>query len=99
MKRLSRHQHDFIAFLDQISIPFDNNRAERSIRSSITLCKNSCGNRSQRGANCQAVLMSDFRTLKQRGPDPIQTVVNAIEHYVASKQLPRLPSPNTESDD
>jgi transposase len=64
----------------------------------VILRKNSYGNRSQRGADCQAVLMSVFRTLKQRGHDPIQTVVQAIEHYLAHNQLPPLPPPKTASD-
>jgi transposase len=98
VKRLRRHQHDLFTFLDQAGVPFDNNHAERSIRPAVILRKNSYGNRSPRGADCQAVLMSVFRTLKQRGYDPIQTVVEAIEHYIAHKQLPPLPAPKTASD-
>ena len=98
IKRLRRHQNDLFTFLDQDGVPFDNNHAERSIRPAVILRKNSYGNRSERGADCQAVLMSVFRTLKQRGHDPIQTVVNAIEHYITTKQLPPLPAPKTTSD-
>jgi len=98
VKRLRRHQNDLFTFLDQDGVPFDNNHAERSIRPAVILRKNSYGNRSQRGADCQAVLMSVFRTLKQRGHDPIQTVVAAIEHYLEHKQLPPLPPPKTASD-
>ena len=98
VKRLRRHQHDLFTFLDQAGVPFDNNHAERSIRPAVILRKNSYGNRSQRGADCQAVLMSVFRTLKQRGHDPIQTVVHAIEQYLAHKHLPPLPPPKTASD-
>jgi transposase len=97
LKRLRRHQHDLFTFLDQAGVPFDNNHAERSIRPAVILRKNSYGNRSQRGADCQAVLMSVFRTLKQRGYDPIQTVVEAIEHYLTHKQLPPLPTPKPAS--
>jgi hypothetical protein len=98
LKRLRRHRSDLFTFLDHEGVPFDNNHAERSIRPAVILRKNSYGNRSQRGANCQAVLMSVFRTLKQRGHDPIQTVVHAIEHHLAYKQLPPLPPPKTASD-
>jgi transposase len=98
VKRLRRHQDDLLTFLDHAGVPFDNNHAERSIRPAVILRKNSYGNRSQRGADCQAALMSIFRTLKQRGHDPIQTVVAAIEHYLAHKQLPPLPSPKNASD-
>ena len=98
VKRLRRHHNDLFTFLDQPGVPFDNNHAERSIRPAVILRKNSYGNRSQQGAVCQAVLMSVFRTLKQRGHDPIQTVVTAIEHYLTHKQLPPLPAPKTASD-
>jgi transposase len=90
-KRLRRHQDDLFTFLDQEQVPFDNNHAERSIRPAVILRKNSYGNRSQRGADCQAVLMSVFRTLKQRGHDPIRTVVAAIEQFLLTNQLPPLP--------
>jgi hypothetical protein len=92
VKRLRRHQDDLFTFLDQPGVPFDNNHAERSIRPAVILRKNSYGNRSDRGADCQAVLMSVFRTLKQRGHDPIQTIIHAIEHYLLTKQLPPLPA-------
>lgn len=95
IKRLRRHQNDLFTFLDQDNVPFDNNHAERCIRPAVILRKNSYGNRSQRGADCQAVLMSVFRTLKQRGHDPIRTVVAALEQYLLTGQLPPLPSKNT----
>lgn len=92
VKRLRRHQNDLFTFLDQPGVPFENNHAERSIRPAVILRKNSYGNRSDQGADCQAVLMSVFQTLKQRGHDPIQTVVEAIENYLLTKQLPPLPT-------
>ena len=98
IKRLRRHQDDLFTFLDQAGVPFDNNHAERSIRPAVILRKNSYGNRSEQGADCQAVLMSVFRTLKQRGHDPIRTVIEAIENYITTKQLPPLPAPKTTSD-
>ena len=91
VKRLKRHQGDLFTFLDQADVPFDNNHAERSIRPAVILRKNSYGNRSQRGADCQAVLMSVFRTLKQRGHDPIRTTIDALTDYLATGKLPLLP--------
>jgi len=98
IKRLRKYQGDLFTFLDQEGVPFDNNHAERSIRPAVILRKNSYGNRSEHGADCQAVLMSVFRTLKQRGHDPIRTVVSAVEQYITTKQLPPLPAPKTTSD-
>lgn len=95
IKRLRRHQNDLFTFLDQEHVPFDNNHAERAIRPAVILRKNSYGNRSQKGADCQAVLMSVFRTLDQRGLDPVQTVVKAIEQFLKTGQLPPLPTKTT----
>ena len=94
VKRLRRHQNDLSTFLDQLGVPFDNNHAERSIRPAVIIRKNSCGNRSDLGADTQAVLMSIFRTLKQRGYDPIKTITEAIANHLQTGQLPPLPPPN-----
>ena len=92
VKRLRRHQHELFTFLDQDGVPFDNNHGERSIRPAVIIRKNSYGNRSDRGADCQAVLMSIFRTLKQRGHDPIRTIIAALKEYLQTNQLPPLPA-------
>jgi hypothetical protein len=98
VKRLRRHQNDLFTALDQADVPFDNNAAERAIRPAVIIRKNSYGNRSQQGADCQAVLMSIFRTLKQRGHDPIRTIVNALATYLTTGQLPPLPQAKATSD-
>lgn len=98
VKRLRRHQNDLFTFLDQADVPFENNTAERAIRPAVIIRKNSYGNRSQRGADCQAVLMSIFRTLKQRGHDPVQTILNALTSYLKTGMLPPLPEPKPTSD-
>ena len=74
-------------------MPFDNNHAERAIRPAVLIRKNSYSNRSQRGADAQAVLMSVYRTLKQRGHHPIKTIVKAIESYLTTEKLPPLLAP------
>ena len=92
VKRLRRHREDLFTFVDRPGVPFDNNHAERMIRPAVIIRKNSYGNRSQRGADCQAVLMSVIRTLKQRGHDPITTIYNALATYLKTGQLPPLPA-------
>ena len=94
IKRLRRHQGDLFTFLDQTDVPFDNNHAERAIRPAVIIRKNSYANRSDRGADAQAVLMSIYRTLKQRGHDPITILRNALTTYLTTGQLPPLPAAN-----
>lgn len=49
------------------------------------------GNRSDQGADVQAILMSVFFTLKKRGHHPINTIVDALTTYLKTGQLPPLP--------
>ena len=95
IKRLRRHRDDLFTFLDFPGVPFDNNHAERAIRPAVIIRKNSYANRSNRGADTQAVLMSIYRTLKQRGHDPLNTLVKAIEAYLSTGQLHPLPAKST----
>lgn len=95
VKRLRRHRDELFTFLDEPGVPYDNNHAERAIRPAVVIRKNSYNNRSQTGADAQAVLMSIYRTLKQRGHHPLKTLVHAIEIYLATGKLPPLPAPLT----
>jgi transposase len=98
IKRLWRHRNDLFTFLDQPNVPFDNNTAERAICPAVIICRNMRGNRSQRGSDCQAVLMSLYRTMKQRGHGPVRTITNALATYLTTGHLPPLPAPKTTSD-
>jgi len=92
IKRLRRHRNHLFTFLDKAGVPFDNNLAERAIRPAVIIRKNSYANRSQRGADIQAVLMSIYRTLKQRNHNPLETLTNANQTYLRTGQLPPLPA-------
>jgi len=91
LKRLRRYQDFLFAFLDYDEVPADNNHAEREIRPAVIMRKNCLCNRSDAGANTQAILMSVYRTLKRRGLDPLSTIVNALKAYVRTGELPPLP--------
>lgn len=91
VKRLRRHQNDLFTFLDHADVPYDNNHGERSIRPAVIIRKNSYCNRSQRGADVQAVLMSIYRTLKQRGHDPLTIIPQTLAEFLTTGKLPPLP--------
>jgi hypothetical protein len=57
----------------------------------VIIRKNSYANRSQRGADTQAVLMSIHRTLHQRGHDLLATITQALHDYLQTGTLPPLP--------
>ena len=54
--------------------------------------KNSYANGSESGAETQAVLMSVFRTLKQRGHNPVAAVLDAVRDSLETGRLPPLPA-------
>jgi transposase len=96
VKRLRRHSSELFTFLDHPEVPFDNNHAEREIRPAVIARKNSYANGSEDGAETQAILMSVFRTLKQRGHNPVAAVIEAVRAYLRTGQLPPLPGPVAE---
>ncbi|AGA31148.1 IS66 family transposase [Singulisphaera acidiphila] len=96
VKRLRRHASELFTFLDHAEVPFDNNHGERQIRPAVIARKNSYANGSEDGAETQAILMSVFRTLKQRGHNPVSAVTEAIRAYLRTGQLPALPDPIAE---
>src|SRR5512144_222587 len=97
VKRLRRHEAELFTFLDHPEVPSDNNHAERQIRPAVIVRKNSYANGSAEGAETQAVLMSVFRTLKQRGHNPVSAVLDAVRVYLKTGQLPPLPGRITEN--
>jgi transposase len=91
-ERISRHRDHLFTFLDRVEVPFDNNHAERQIRPAVIIRKNQLGNRSDAGAQTQAVLMSIYRTLRLRGRDPTQTIAHALSQLLQTGTLPELPA-------
>jgi hypothetical protein len=91
VKRLKRHRNDVFTFLERDGVPFENNLAERAVRPAVLIRKTSYCNRSRQGADAQAVLMSVYRTIEQRGHDPLNTLSNALRTYLTTGKLPDLP--------
>lgn len=98
VKRLAKYRDHMFTFLDKPNVPFENNFAEREIRPAVIMRKNSYSNRSDAGAETQSVLMTVFRTLKQRGRNPIDAVVSALRQYNLAGQPPLLPPVSSKSE-
>jgi transposase len=93
-KRLAKHSEELFVFLLHPDVPADNNHAERQMRFAVVMRKNSYGNRSKRGAQAQAILMSIFRTCQLRGIDPIEFLANSVAAAIRSgSPLPIPDSP------
>jgi uncharacterized protein (UPF0297 family) len=57
----------------------------------VIIRKNSQSNRSDRGADTQAILMSVYRTLKQRGHQPLNAIIQGLQAYLSTGQMPPPP--------
>jgi transposase len=90
-KRLNEYGHELLTFVEFEGVPSSNNHAERMIRPAVLMRKASYGNQSEAGACTRAVLMSIYRTLKQRGLDPLEVTVAALRTLAATGALPPLP--------
>lgn len=86
VKRLRRHRDEIFTFVYRPDVPADNNHAERIIRSAVLMRKTYYGNRSARGAETQAILMTVFRTLELRGHDPIAYLLAHLQSLITKNQ-------------
>jgi transposase len=97
-KRLHGESESLLMFVECAGVDPTNNKAEREIRPAVLMRKASYGSMSERGSRTRSVLMSVYRTLKQRGVDVLKVTAEALRTYVASGQLPPLPTPNSSED-
>ncbi|WP_034622980.1 IS66 family transposase, partial [Desulfovermiculus halophilus] len=81
IKRLKRHQKELFTFLDYDVSP-ENSHAEQQIRGPVISRKISQQNRSEAGADAQAVLMSIFRTSYLQGRNPVEHVTELSKNYI-----------------
>jgi hypothetical protein len=94
-KRLRRHRNELFTFLDYAPLvsPY-NNHAEQQMRGPVISRRISQGNRSQGGAQAQAVLMSLFRSMELQGRNPIDEVLRLAQAAIARKPLVLALAPN-----
>jgi len=90
-KRMRKHRQAMLAFLDHEEVDATNNLAERQIRPAVLQRKISAGNRSERGAEIHATLLSIFATATQQGLPFLEIAVQALRNPGA--QILSLPPP------
>ncbi len=95
-RRFEKHRDELLVFLERDNVDATNNHGERTIRPAVLMRKNYGGNRSERGAEVQAELMSIFRTLEMRGVDPLDYLEHALRASLSRGKPLRLPAPEAE---
>lgn len=90
-KRLYKYGEELLTFVEFEGVPSSNNHAEREVRPAVLMRKASYGSQSERGAATRGILMSVCRTLRKRGLDPLQTILDALRTYAATGTLPPMP--------
>jgi transposase len=94
-KRLHKYGAELLTFVEFEGVPSSNNHAEREVRPAVLMRKASYGSQSEAGAWTRGVLMSVCRTLKNRGLDPLHTILDALRNYATTGTLPLLPEKAT----
>jgi len=86
-KRLRRHRNELFVFVEhpETVSPY-NNHGEQEMRKPVMTRRISHGNRSQRGAQIHAILMSLFRSMELHGLDPIKSVVLLAQEAIAGRK-------------
>src|SRR5215212_4056455 len=79
-KLLRKHRDSVLRPLDHDSVGATNNLAEREGRPAVIARKLSAGNRTEDGAETNAVLASVFRTYRRQGRDILEAVVELLRH-------------------
>ena len=86
IKRLKRHQNEIFTFLDYDVSP-ENSHAEQQMRGPVISRKISQQNRSEAGAEAQAILMSIFRTAYLQGYNPVDYVTELSKSYIKQDNI------------
>lgn len=93
VKRLDRHRHECLTFLDHPEVSWNNNHAERMIRPNVLLRKITFGNRSIEGTHNHNVLMSVIQSAKLKGLDPLRNLRELFQSFSYPKTLAALSPP------
>lgn len=92
---LEAHQWQVFTYLWRPGVEASNWPAEQELRPAVVSRKMSAGNRSERGAQAQEILMSVLRTCVREGRDPLALLVR-LQRAARPQQRPRFRFPVAE---
>ena len=85
IKRLRRHRHEMLTFLDHEAVSPYNNHAEQQMRTAVHTRKVSQQNRSLQGAKTHAIFLSLFRSAQLQGLNPVEYVLQLARATLAGE--------------
>jgi len=88
--RIEKYRFELFTFLEFDGVDADNNHGEPEIRPAVQMRKAYGGNRSEKGAHTQAVMMTIFRTLHKRGVDPIAFLMRCLKNKFEQGESPSM---------
>ena len=83
LKRMRQHSEDVLRFLADLTVPFDNNQAERDIRMPKLKQKISGCFRTVAGADAFAVIRSYVATLRKQGRNVFEALTGVFRDQIA----------------
>lgn len=84
-KRLNRHKQELFTFLEHEGVSPYNNHAEQQMRKPVLTRKVSQQNRSEHGANTQAILMTLLRSAELQGANPVENLLATAKNALTVK--------------
>ncbi len=90
LKRLKRHQEELFTFLEYPDVSPYNNHAEQQMRKPVQTRKVSQQNRSERGAQTQAILMTVFRSAELQEYNPVETILSIAKSTLLARSPDHL---------
>jgi transposase len=85
VKRLRRERDMLFTFLEEDGVEWNNNAAERALRSSVVIRKVTYGNQSDEGATAHAVLMSVRQTCSLRKENFFDYAMGYLSHPTSER--------------
>jgi hypothetical protein len=81
------NSHRLYHWVDDRSVPADNNFAERQLRRTVIARKVSFGSQSEKGAKTREILMTLLHTLDQCTDDPAERLKEALDQLAIDQSL------------
>lgn len=89
-KRLRSHREAILYFLEDPTIEYTNNQAERALRHGVVNRKVTYGNRSKWGKETTAKLLTVISCCKKQGRSALEIFKHALLAYIGQREMPSL---------